>query len=99
MSTIEVYSPFDEHLIRTVPRFDADEAERALTLAYQTYQNRDQWLKTYERVEILQRTQALLEQRQDQLALAANGVTVRSITFRFPIPILILEKNRTPSTF
>ena len=70
-SELKVYAPYDEHFIKSVPSYDESEAEQALALAYQTYQDRAHWLKPYERIEILEKALLLIQERADELALAA----------------------------
>lgn len=71
MRTLKVTSPFDEHFIKEVPFSDQKQAEKALTTAHALYQNRDGWLKPFERIAILEKALKLIEQRQEDLAKAA----------------------------
>lgn len=71
MSTIKVFSPYDQHFISEVPRFDEKQANTALALAHDTYNDRTQWLKPYERKAILEKTVEIMQTRKEELALAA----------------------------
>ena len=69
--TDEVTAPFDGNVIATVDRGDAGVVERALDTAYALYRDRDQWLPVGRRVEILERTAALMVERREDLAVEA----------------------------
>lgn len=71
MERLQVYSPYDEHFIQEVPYLDVNEVEDAVTLAYETFQNRDRWLTVPERVQILEKTMQLMIERKEELANAA----------------------------
>src|SRR5262245_26377117 len=66
---ITVYAPFDRKPIGAVASADAGAVEHALATAYGLYRNRDAWLPTARRIEILQRTEALLRERAEFLAV------------------------------
>lgn len=71
MSHLKVFAPYDGQLIDKVAMNDDKDVEAALALAYQTYLDRDHWLKPYERISILEKTASLMQARIDALALAA----------------------------
>lgn len=64
----EVLSPYDDHVIATVEKADADDIELALKTAKATFDDRDNWLSKPKRIEILERAIALMEQNADALA-------------------------------
>ena len=68
---IDVLAPFDNTLIKKVSMVDAQEAETTLQRAYQSYLDRDKWLKPYERMAILEKAVAIMSTRVDELALDA----------------------------
>jgi acyl-CoA reductase-like NAD-dependent aldehyde dehydrogenase len=70
-STVEVLCPYDGTVLGTVERATPSHVEHALKTAYSLYRNRDQWLPLHKRVEILERLAALMEQRNEELALLA----------------------------
>src|SRR5262245_4391130 len=66
---ITVYAPFDRTPIGEVASADAATVEHALATAYRLYRNRDTWLPAAKRIEILERTEALLRARAETLAV------------------------------
>lgn len=69
--TAEVFSPYDRSLIATVETGDAAVVEQALATAYAAFRNKAGWLKVYQRVEILEKAAAIMEQRAEELATEA----------------------------
>jgi len=67
----EIESPFDRTVIGTVEQGDAAVARRALDTAASLFADRDAWLSPGARVEILNRTAALMSQRRESLAMEA----------------------------
>ena len=68
---ITVHAPFDRSVIGEVATADAATVEHALATAYRLFRNRDTWLPTARRIEILERTVALLRERAEPLAVEA----------------------------
>ena len=66
-----VTAPYDGSLIANVDVAGAAAVETALATAYALYQDRDRWLSAPQRIEILQRAAAIMEQRADELAIEA----------------------------
>ena len=70
---LDVTSPFDDRLLSTVDTGGLRHVEAALSTAYALFRDRSSWLSVPERVAILQRTAALMEAQQSELAqLAAS---------------------------
>lgn len=70
---LDVTSPFDGRLLSTVDTGGLPHVEAALSTAYALFRDRASWLSVPERVAILQRTAALMEaQNSDLAALAAS---------------------------
>ena len=67
----EVRSPFDDSLLGTVDTLGEDLAEQAMQTAYGLYRDRSQWLSVPERLEILEKTAAIMQDRFEALALCA----------------------------
>lgn len=67
----KVFSPFDESYVDEVPITKEDSAERALSLAYETYTDRSEWLPLYERIEILEKTYTILQNEKESLIKTA----------------------------
>jgi len=71
--TLKVTAPFDEHLIEEIPMAGEGDLERALSSAQGLFDSRDSWLPKYHRIEILEKTAALMEdQKEDLVKIAAE---------------------------
>ena len=68
---VEVDAPFDGSVIAEVETGGADVVERALAAAHRLYRDRDSWIPTPRRIEILGRAAELMQQRRDELAVEA----------------------------
>ncbi len=68
---IEVRCPYDEELLGTVESIGADLAEQAMATAHRLYRDRTAWLPIPKRLEILEKTAAIMAGQADELALAA----------------------------
>ena len=66
---LNVTSPFDGSLIKTVNMHSKAEAKKMLDVAYKTFKNRDQWLEPYQRMDILKKLAELTEKEKDKFAL------------------------------
>ena len=66
---LDVSSPFDGSLIRTIPMQSADDAEAMLEKALACYRNRDGWLEPYERIAILKKLALSIDAEADDFAL------------------------------
>ena len=67
----EVRAPFDNSLIATVGQADRPAVEQALQTAYELYRNRDAWLSPTQRIAILHRAAAIMQERREELAVEA----------------------------
>jgi acyl-CoA reductase-like NAD-dependent aldehyde dehydrogenase len=65
---MEVDAPWDGSIIATVDTAGADVVDRALATAYALYRNRDAWIPRPERIEILRRAAAIMQERREHLA-------------------------------
>lgn len=73
---IEVFSPYDGHLVGSVECIDAKGAEIALKTMASVFRDRKNWLSAYERIAILERTVSSMQERSEQLiaiAIAESG--------------------------
>lgn len=71
MSTLTVSNPHDLSPLQEIPLQGAQEVESALDTADRLYRDRSQWLPAYQRIEILERTAALMTEQIDELARLA----------------------------
>jgi acyl-CoA reductase-like NAD-dependent aldehyde dehydrogenase len=76
----EVRSPFDDTLLATVDTLGEDLAEQAMQTAYELYRDRSQWLSVPQRLEILERTATIMQERFEDLALAAAAEGGKPLT-------------------
>ncbi|TNF65305.1 MAG: aldehyde dehydrogenase family protein [Gammaproteobacteria bacterium] len=67
--TIDVTSPYDGSLIKTIPMHTQAQASEMLNCAYSGFKDRSQWLEPYQRIEILQKLGKLVEAEKDDFAL------------------------------
>lgn len=70
---LEVYSPYDRRLLAQVETVDEPGIEQVLRTAYQTFENRDQWLSGEQRLGILKKMAELMTRDADRL----TGIAVR----------------------
>ena len=68
---LEVFAPFDRSLIATATAADSSAVDKALATAGRLFRDRDAWLKPYQRIEILDKTAAIMTGRADELAVEA----------------------------
>lgn len=68
---LEVRAPYDGSLIATVDTADSDVVETALTNAYSLFRDRKAWLSAEQRIDILDKTVAIMQWRFEDLALEA----------------------------
>jgi acyl-CoA reductase-like NAD-dependent aldehyde dehydrogenase len=66
--SLDVTSPFDDSLIATVETATIEDVEQALNIASSLFSNRDNWLPASERIAILDRAVAIMEDRAEELA-------------------------------
>lgn len=69
--TLKVTSPFDGHLIAELQQDDADRVESFMAAAYRLSQDRDHAIPTPRRIEILEKTASLVEERSEELTRQA----------------------------
>ena len=65
---IEVTSPYDDHLIATVETAEMQDVDVALETAQSLFSDREKWIPVAERIAILERAVALMEEQSDSLA-------------------------------
>lgn len=69
--TITVTAPWDGRAIATVGVIDSAGVDQALAMAYAIYSNKDAWLAPSKRIEVLDKTAAIMRERAEELALEA----------------------------
>ncbi len=66
--SLDITSPFDDSLIATIETATSEDIEQALTTAHNLFADREKWLPTSERITILDRAIAIMEERAEELA-------------------------------
>jgi len=73
MPSITVNNPYDGSVVAEIPKQSARDVERALTNAYELFNDRDKWLPAYQRIDILEKTIAIMSSQVEALTrLAAS---------------------------
>lgn len=70
-ATLEVRSPFDQKLIKSVPMVGLEEVETALQVATELFENRDRWIPAHARIAILEKVQEIMQSKADELTKTA----------------------------
>lgn len=68
---LKVLSPYDQSLIKEIPLVNKAEVEKALTRAYDLFQDRSKWIPAHERIAILERTAEIMKTKVEELTLTA----------------------------
>ncbi len=68
---LEVKAPFDGSVIATVDTAGNDAVATAVATAYGLYRDRSSWLPAEKRIDVLEKTSAIMQSRFDELALEA----------------------------
>ncbi|MDH5367442.1 MAG: aldehyde dehydrogenase family protein [Cyclobacteriaceae bacterium] len=68
---LKVLSPYDLTLIKEVPLVGKEEVEKALSVAYDLFQDRSKWIPAHERIAILERTAEIMKTRIEELTKIA----------------------------
>lgn len=71
MNTIQVTSPFNGELIQELPLMNEHQVEEKMAAVYALFQDRNRWLKPYERIEILERLKNIMQSRVEDLTQIA----------------------------
>ncbi|MEF3076445.1 aldehyde dehydrogenase family protein [Methylobacter sp. Wu1] len=68
---IEVFSPYDGKRVGSVETLDEKGANQALKNMHELFRDRNNWLPAHERIAILERTIALMQERTEQFVATA----------------------------
>lgn len=71
LMTLKIYSPYNETFVDEVPITPPESAEKALSLAYETFKNRSEWLPISTRLDILEKTHQILQTEKTSLIRTA----------------------------
>ncbi len=64
---LQIFSPYDQSLLKEIPLVGKAEIETALNTAYSLFQDQSKWIPAHERIAILERTAHLMSERIDEL--------------------------------
>ena len=70
---ITVTAPFDGSEIATLDAANSDDAEKALSTAFDLFTDKSKWLSASQRIDILSKTAALMREQFDELVIIAAG--------------------------
>lgn len=70
-AVLEVKAPYDGSVIATVDTADSDVVETALTNAYSLFRDRNSWLPAEKRIDVLEKSSAIMQSRFEELAMEA----------------------------
>lgn len=70
-NSLKVLRPYDQSVIREIPMDSAETVMGALAKAHQLFQDRSRWLAPHQRIEILERAVALMQERVESLTQTA----------------------------
>ena len=68
---LEVKSPFDLSVIKSIPLNSVSDLEAVLATAYNLFQNQENWIPAHKRIAILERVVGLMKGRVEELAKTA----------------------------
>ncbi len=71
MDKIDITSPFDGRLLSSIEPSSKQDVNEALSLARDVYEDRDKWIPTYKRVEILEKVVEIMSSRIEELTIMA----------------------------
>ena len=71
MERINIYNPYDRSLITSLPQAGTIEVEQALIKAQKIFSDRSAWLPAHVRIEILEKTVTIMENRFEDLITTA----------------------------
>lgn len=69
--SFEVVAPYDDEVIATVDAAGSEVVQKALATATSLYEDRNAWLPVEQRINILEKTAHIMQERQELLALGA----------------------------
>ncbi len=64
---LPIFSPYDRTLIKEIPMSSGEEAEKLLQQAYNLFSDNSKWLPAAKRIEILEKTARIMQERVEEL--------------------------------
>ena len=65
--TVKIISPYDQSFIKELPLINKNDIENILTTAYNLFTTESNWIPSYKRIEILEKTASIMNDRFEQL--------------------------------
>ncbi len=69
MSKIEVTSPYDGSVVGEVPFSTYEEVQAAIDTAYEKFEDKDNWIPKYKRIEILEKLMEIMSSQVEELTI------------------------------
>lgn len=70
-TTAKILSPFDQSLIKELSLIDKNDLEKVINTAHNLFESQSDWIPAYKRIEILEKTASIMNDRMEQLILLA----------------------------
>lgn len=65
--TVKIISPYDQSFIKELPLINKNDIENVLTTAHNLFTTESSWIPSYRRIEILEKTASIMNDRFEQL--------------------------------
>ena len=65
--TVKIISPYDQRFIKELPLINKNDIENVLTTAHNLFTTESSWIPSYRRIEILEKTASIMNDRFEQL--------------------------------
>lgn len=69
--TAEITSPYDQSFIKELPLIDKNEIDNILNTAQNLFNDQSKWIPAYKRIEILEKTASIMNDRIEELLVTA----------------------------
>ncbi|GAB2631319.1 aldehyde dehydrogenase family protein [Belliella aquatica] len=70
-TTLKVYNPYNQKLIKEIPKMGKKEVLKALEIAYDLFQDRKNWIPAFKKIEILEKVQEIMKSKIEELTKTA----------------------------
>lgn len=70
-TTLKVYNPYNQKLIKEIPKVGKKEVLKALEIAYDLFQDRKNWIPAFKKIEILEKVQDIMKSKIEELTKTA----------------------------
>ncbi|MEN2402542.1 aldehyde dehydrogenase family protein [Flavobacterium sp. MC2016-06] len=70
-TTAKITSPYDQSFIKELPLINTNDLENTLSIAQDLFDDQSKWIPAYKRIEILEKTASIMNDRMEQLIVLA----------------------------